>query len=144
MNNLLLKLSIIFCSLVSILMLISFVVRLNSTPLDTQIHDKTKKRGYNNTIQLNVLNATGEAGIASKTRNHLRKLGFDVVEIGNYDTKLDSTIIIDRLGDKLSSFKLSRAVGLEENKIKTIIDSSLYLRATLVLGNDFSNLRVKL
>lgn len=125
-------------------MLLSFVVRLNSTPLDTKINDKTLKRGYNNTIQLNVLNATSEPGIASKTRNHLRKLGFDVVEIGNYDSKLDSSIIIDRLGDKLSSFKLSRAVGLDENKIKTVIDSSLYLRATLVLGNDFTNLRINL
>lgn len=144
MNTIFLRISITVCSLISILMLLSVVVRLNSTPLDTKINDKTLKRGYNNTIQLNVLNATGEAGIASKTRNHLRKLGFDVVEIGNYDSKLDSTIIIDRLGDKLSAFKLSRAVGLDENKIKTVIDSSLYLRATLVLGNDFTNLRVNL
>jgi len=144
MNNFLIKISITLCAILSLLMLFSLVVRLNSTPLDTHINKKNQKGGFNNTIQLNVLNATGEPGIASKTRNHLRKLGFDVVEIGNYETRLDTTIIIDRLGDKLSAFKLSRAIGLDEKKIITDIDYSLYLRATIVLGKDYSNLRVNL
>jgi hypothetical protein len=112
--------------------------------MNTNLSEKTENIGFNKTIQLNVLNASGESGIASKTRNHLRQLGFDVVEIGNYDKLIDSTIIIDRLGDKISSYKLSKAIGLDENKIETVIDSSLYLRATLVLGKDFSNLRVNL
>ena len=37
-----------------------------------------------------------------------RKLGEEILEI-------------EILGDKLSAFKLSRAVGLDENKIKTVI-----------------------
>ena len=144
MNKLLLKTSIVLFSILSIFMLLSFILRLNSSPMNTNLSDKTENRGFNKKIQLNVLNASGEPGIASKTRNHLRQLGFDVVEIGNYDMMIDSTIIIDRLGDNISSYKLSKAIGLNENKIETVIDSSLYLRATLVLGKDFSNLRVKL
>lgn len=144
MNRLLLKTSIIFCSILSVFMFLSFLLRLNSSPMDTNLSEKIEKRGFNKKIQLNVLNASGEPGIASKTRNHLRQLGFDVVEIGNYEMMMDSTIIIDRLGDRISSYKLSKAIGLDEGKIETVIDSSLYLRATLVLGKDFSNLRVKL
>lgn len=144
MNKYLLKASIALCSVLSVFMLLSFILRLNSSPMDANLSEKSESRGFNKKIQLNVLNASGEPGIASKTRNHLRQLGFDVVEIGNYDMIIDSTIIIDRLGDRISSYKLSKAVGLDENRIETVIDSSLYLRATLVLGKDFSNLRVKL
>lgn len=144
MNKFLLKASIVLCSIISVFMLLSFILRLNSTPMNTKLSDKTESRGFNKNIQLNVLNASGVPGIASKTRNHLRQLGFDVVEIGNYDMLVDSTVIIDRLGDRTSSYKLSKAVGLDESKIETVIDSSLYLRATLILGKDFSNLRVNL
>lgn len=144
MNKYFLRTSIVLCGILSVLMLFSLIVRLSSTPIDTKLDEVSDINGFNNTIQLNVLNASGESGIASKTRNHLRQLGFDVVEIGNYESVIDSTIIIDRLGDRLSAFKLSKAVGLEENKIQTVIDSTLYLRATLVLGKDFSNLRVNL
>lgn len=144
MNKFLLKTSIVLCSIISLFMLLSFILRLNSSPMDTNLSEKTENRGFNKKIQLNVLNASGEPGIADKTRNHLRQLGFDVVEIGNYEKLIDSTIIIDRLGDRLSSYKLSKAIGLDEKKIETVIDSSLYLRATLVLGKDFSNLRVNL
>lgn len=144
MNKYFLKTSIALCGILSVLMLFSLIVRLSSTPVDTKLDEVSDINGFNNTIQLNVLNASGESGIASKTRNHLRQLGFDVVEIGNYESVIDSTIIIDRLGDRLSAYKLSKAVGLEENKIQTVIDSTLYLRATLVLGKDFTNLRVNL
>lgn len=144
MNKLLLNLSIAICGILSVLMLFSFIVRLNSTPLNTKLSPKENPLGYNDSIQLNILNATGKSGLASKARNYLRQLGFDVVEIGNYETELDSSLVIDRLGDKTSSFKLTRAVGINENKIQTVIDSSLYLRATLVLGKDFSNLRLNL
>lgn len=144
MNKILLKASIVLCSLLSVFMLLSFILRLNSTPMNTKLSANTESRGFNKNIQLNVLNASGVPGIASKTRNHLRQLGFDVVEIGNYDILVDSTIIIDRLGDRTSSYKLSKAIGLDESKIETVIDSSLYLRATLILGKDFSTLRVNL
>lgn len=112
--------------------------------MDTKISEVTEKTGFNNKIQLNVLNASGEKGIASKARNYLRDLGFDVVEIGNFDTMIDSTIVLDRVGDRISSYKLTKAVGIDESRILTAIDSSLYLRATLVLGKDFSKLRFKL
>ena len=144
MKNIILKTSIIVFSITTFFLLLSFILRLNSTPMDTKISEVTEKTGFNNKIQLNVLNASGEKGIASKARNYLRDLGFDVVEIGNVDTMIDSTIVLDRVGDRISSYKLTKAVGIDESRILTAIDSSLYLRATLVLGKDFSKLRFKL
>ena len=144
MNTLIVKVSLVLCFAIAIVMLLSFIVRLNSTPLNTKLPENIEQRGFNNTIQLNILNACGKAGIASKARNHLRKLGFDVVEIGNYEQEVESTFVIDRLGDRTSSYKLCRSIGLTESNIKSEIDSSLYLRATLVIGKDFEELRINL
>ena len=122
----------------------SFIVRLNSTPINTEIPSELSQKSFNSKIQVNVLNACGEPGLAAKVRNQLRELGFDVVEIGNYNKTMEESIVIDRLGDKLSSFKVSRALGINEESITQEIDSTLFLRSTVILGSDFKKLRLNL
>lgn len=144
MNNFILKFGIVISSILTVLMMFSFIVRLNSTPIDTEISSDLSQNSFNSKIQVNVLNACGEPGLAAKVRNQLREVGFDVVEIGNYNTNIEESIVIDRLGDKLSSFKVSRALGINENSITQEIDSSLYLRSTVVIGADYKKLRLNL
>lgn len=144
MNNYILKFGILITSISTVLMMFSFIVRLNSTPIDTDISSELSQNSFNNKIQVNVLNACGEPGLAAKVRNQLRELGFDVVEIGNYNTNLEESIVIDRLGDRLSSYKVSRALGINEKSITQNIDSTLYLRSTVVLGSDYKKLRLNL
>jgi len=92
-------------------------------------------------IQVNVLNACGEKGLAGKTRKYLRNNGFDVVEIGNYNLELEKSIIIDRLGDKRSALKTAYALGIEDSLVYSNIDSSLFIRATVIIGKDFKMLK---
>lgn len=144
MNNYLIKFGIIITSLITVLMMFSFIVRLNSSPINTEIPTELSQNSFNSKIQVNVLNACGKSGLAAKVRNQLRELGFDVVEIGNYPSNVEESIVIDRLGDRLSSYKVSRALGINESAITQKIDSSLYLRSTVVIGSDYENLRLNL
>ncbi|MCX7885587.1 MAG: LCP family protein [Caloramator sp.] len=70
------------------------------------IYDKEKNIEYlshfkiNNTesskkknIKVVILNSTGKNGLASEYKNKLTFLGYDVVEIGNYSKKLNTTVI---------------------------------------------------
>jgi preprotein translocase subunit SecF len=144
MNNYLVKIGIVLSSALAILMMFSFIVRLNSSPIDTEISSELTTNSFNSKIQVNVLNACGKSGLAAKVRNQLRELGFDVVEIGNYGETIEKSIVIDRLDDKLSSYKVSRALGINEESITQKIDSTLYLRSTVVIGLDYQDLRLNL
>ncbi len=42
--------------------------------------------------QISVLNGTGEEGLASKAASRLRRLGFHVIEIGNYETETGNDV----------------------------------------------------
>jgi LytR cell envelope-related transcriptional attenuator len=121
-------------------LLMSFMFRMViSPPVDASLSEN-EQVGFEKVIQVSVLNACGESGIASKARNYLRKRGFDVVEIGNYESKLDSSIVFDRLGDAKSSTKTAYAMGIHDKNIVQDLDSSLFLRCTIVLGKDFKTL----
>lgn len=132
---------IVLLSLLSIVMLSSFVNRIINPPISAEIDEEIYKYRAEEVIQVNILNACGVSGLASETEGYLREVGFDVVEIGNYDVLLNESIIIDRLGDKASARKVANAIGLADTRIITKIDSSLYLRASIVLGNDYKALK---
>jgi len=144
MSNYFVKIGIVLSLALAILMMFSFIVRLNSSPINTEISSELTTNSFNSKIQVNVLNACGKSGLAAKVRNQLRELGFDVVEIGNYGETIEKSIVIDRLDDKLSSYKVSRALGINEDSITQKIDSTLYLRSTVVIGLDYQDLRLKL
>jgi hypothetical protein len=132
---------IFLLSLVSLLMLTSFINRIANPPVDVNIDEEIYKFRAEEVIQVNVLNACGKNGLAAKTEIFLRDVGFDVVEIGNYNVKLNNSIVIDRVGDEKSAKKVAYALGIKDDNIITKIDSSLYLRASVILGNDFSKLK---
>lgn len=92
-------------------------------------------------IQLNILNGCGIPGLASKAKEYLHNRGFDIVEIGNSTQQYNKTTIVDRLGDKESVRRLAYALGVADSSIVVEIDSSLFLRATLILGNDYKELK---
>ena len=129
-------------SLAVLIMASSFVFRMViSPPVDPGVEDDAVEISAEKVIQVNVLNACGEPGIAAKTKEFLRSRGFDVVEIGNYNKKLDQSIVYDRVGDIRSSIKVAYAVGIADSMVTSKIDSNLFLRSTVILGKDFSHLK---
>ncbi len=129
-------------SVLIILMLSSFVFRMIISPrVDSSLEDYVVPRTVEEVIQVNVLNGCGKSGLAAKARNFLRSRGFDVVEIGNARKEYDKSLVIDRVGDELSSKKVAYAIGVEDSLVTSKIDSSLYLRSTIIIGMDFASLK---
>jgi hypothetical protein len=85
--------------------------------------------------RIDVRNATSTSGLAADVTDRLRAAGFDVVHYGNADTVPDSSAVIDRIGDPDIARAVADALGI--NRIRTAVDSTLYLDATVILGIDF-------
>jgi len=128
----------VLLGLLSLVLLSSFVdSSVFDKPEPAKLSETDARRSFEEVIQINVLNGCGEKGLAGKVQKGLRRMGFDVVEVGNFDQEINETIIIDRLGDRKSAYKLAHSLGIDEKFIFTEIDSSLYIRASLVLGKNY-------
>lgn len=129
-------------SLIVIVMLSSFINRvIISPPVQAEIDNGTNTSQNDVVIQVNVLNACGETGLAAKVMEFLRLRGFDVVEIGNYPKKEEKSFVLDRLGDVRSARKVAYAIGVPDSLVVSAIDSTLFVRSTVVIGKDFPLLK---
>lgn len=135
---------------VSIIVLISFGVLLVASniykslapPINPIIERSDDLVREGDQIQLNLLNGSGEQGVARRTMNYLRSVGFDVVEIDNYSrSSVQRSFVIDRVGDSLSAMKTAKALGIDDSLRVVRIDSTLYVRCSVVLGKDYRNLK---
>ncbi|HYF02560.1 MAG TPA: LytR C-terminal domain-containing protein [Patescibacteria group bacterium] len=115
--------------------------RLVKPPVDAVVEDESVRLTPGEVIQINVLNASGEAGIARKVMDFMRARGFDVVEIDNFKNHEDRSFVIDRIGDRSSARKVSYAMGIPDSLMRRDVDSTLYLRASVVIGRDFKTLK---
>jgi hypothetical protein len=88
--------------------------------------------------RVEVLNASGSAGLARTATATLRSAGFDVVYYGNAPESMgDSTVVIDRTGNTAVARAVAQQLGI--SRVLTRVDSSLILDATVVLGKTFQN-----
>ena len=125
-----------------ILMLSSFVVRFFNPPTSSELSaDIQKTNEIEYAIQVNVLNACGKDGLAKQVKEYLVQRGYDVVEIANYHKSIDNSMVIDRVGDLSSNSKVAYAVGIDQSFITTDIDSSQFVRSTIVIGKDYFTLK---
>lgn len=113
---------------------------LNSPHVNSQLSNEVEKINNQEVIQVSILNSTVITGLANKTRTYMQMRNFDVVEIGNYSQPLTRTIVIDRLGDSLSALKVAKLLGVADSLVITQIDSSLFVRTTIIIGQDYPKL----
>jgi hypothetical protein len=93
-------------------------------------------------IQVEVRNGCGIDHLAAQTTQFLRDQGFDVVDVGNYKTfDQPKSLVIDRVGDPESARKVARALGLPESRVRKDVRRDLYLDATIVIGEDYQQMR---
>ncbi|OGU58889.1 MAG: hypothetical protein A2X64_01940 [Ignavibacteria bacterium GWF2_33_9] len=125
---------------VSILFL-SFTNRVLITPpVNSSLEDNIEKINNQEVIQVSILNSTQIQGLANKVRTFMRMRDFDVVEVGNFKEIQNTTQIIDRVGDYASAKKVAKALGIKNPIVVTQIDSTLYVRTTVILGQDYPKL----
>jgi hypothetical protein len=91
------------------------------------------------TVQVEVLNGTGEPGLAMRTAMRLREMGVDVLIVGDaerYD--FTESVLIDRRGNSDLVKRLARLIGcrrvLEQVQPEPLVD------ATLIIGTDVDRL----
>lgn len=122
-------------------MLIAFADGVLNTPhINSQLDNQVEKINNQEVIQVSILNSTVMNGLANKVRTYMQMRNFDVVEIGNYSQPLTRTIVIDRLGDSLSALKVAKLLGVADSLVITQIDSTLFVRTTIILGQDYPKL----
>ena len=93
-------------------------------------------------FQIEVLNGTGEPGVAREVTMKLRKMGIDVLiegNAGNFDYR--ESVLVDRKGNPELMKKLSRRLGV--SMIVTQIQEKPRVDATLIVGWDRKRLRLQ-
>lgn len=93
-------------------------------------------------IQVEVRNGAGVDRLAAETTHYLRERGFDVVDVGNYDTfTQERSVVIDRVGDPEAARKVAEALGLSPDRVRQEIRRQYYLDASVIIGHDYEQLR---
>ncbi|KPL10288.1 hypothetical protein AMJ71_03590 [candidate division TA06 bacterium SM1_40] len=88
-------------------------------------------------MRVEVLNGSGQDGMARRVAGILRGRGFDVVAIGNAERPdFEKTVVVERLSpDLLHARRLARTIGCP--RVVQDIDSLRYIDVTLIVGRDF-------
>ncbi len=143
LNQLLYNSVIGFLSLLLIALLVALATRL-IYPRIVNNRVESNSQLISNVIQIEVLNGCGINGIARSYTEVLRKSGFDVVEIGNFDhDTLEKTFIISRNGIMDNARQIARALGVSETNIVREESPDFYLDVTVIIGHDYEQLNTK-
>ncbi|MCK5742565.1 MAG: LytR C-terminal domain-containing protein [Chlorobi bacterium] len=132
---------IVIMTIVVVAMAAALINRIISPPVDATIDDDIKKRTVEEVIQINILNGCRVKGLAGQAKKYLHARDFDVVDVGNYKDSIAQSIVIDMLGDLSSAKKVAYALGINDSLIIEEIDSSMFIRSTVVLGADYKELK---
>lgn len=89
--------------------------------------------------RVEVLNGAGKPGLAKLATEQLRAAGFDVVQFGNAATPASTSYVIDRVGKRSAAAAVGDALGIMT--VRTQIDTSRYVDATVTLGKDWPPLK---
>ncbi|NQV73699.1 LytR C-terminal domain-containing protein [bacterium] len=140
-NNWALNIGIAFTLVIAAALFYAFFVRVTTATPDPHRLDNPGNL-LGDIIQVEVLNGSGEDGLARQMMEYLREMGFDVVSTGNYqDGVLEKTVIKDRIGNLDASEQVALAVGLPTSRISEDINADYFLDATIVVGKDFNSIK---
>jgi LCP family protein required for cell wall assembly len=93
-------------------------------------------------VQVHVVNATGQVGLASRTRKALRKLGFDVVSVGDAPYSATTTVQYAGLAQADSAYTVMTALKAAPAGQDTLAAPAAQAGSpgpvTLILGADFA------
>jgi len=94
-------------------------------------------------LQVEVLDGAGNMKAAQYVTNILRSQGYDVVEMKkNNDGMIERTYVVDRSGNLEAARKLATTLGVAPDKVFQKNDRNLYLDVTVMVGKDFSRLKI--
>jgi polyisoprenyl-teichoic acid--peptidoglycan teichoic acid transferase len=99
-------------------------------------------RDENLVIRLEILNGTGNTGLARRTAELYRSYGFDVVTVGNAASEeVAETIVVDRVGNEI--FTNRTAEIIRASLVDLQLESQAGVDVTIILGEDFDGRYVR-
>ena len=100
--------------------------------------DPEELRKRNSNIRVEVLNGCGENRLAMKVANILRRMGFNVVKIGNATSRdFLNTVVIERSREATENARhFAKVIGCKN--VGKDIDKALHLEVSLILGQDYT------
>ncbi len=111
----------------------SFVTRVTTLP-------DQEDGAVRDIIQVEVRNGCGIGGLAGVMTLFLREHGYDVVEVGDYESfDVPRSMVIDRVGNLETARKVAEELGIEQ--VEQDIRSEYFLDASVVIGLDYETLR---
>ena len=141
--NYTLNISIILITALCIYLAYSMIMNTTGSRGDN-LSDTAKKQITNQpnlSIQINILNATGENRIGARFRDYLKAKGFDVVDMGNYKAEVEKTMVLDVIGDISKAKRVADAVGISHRNVVQQLDKTKYIDATVIIGKDYTELK---
>ena len=111
----------------------SFVTRVSTLP-------DQEDGAVRDIIQVEVRNGCGIGGLAGVMTLFLREHGYDVVEVGDYESfDVLRSMVIDRVGNLETARKVAEELGIEQ--VEQDIRPEYFLDASVVIGLDYETLR---
>lgn len=96
------------------------------------------------TLQLEVLNGCGKAGVGDKFVEYLRKNKMDVVQTGNYVSfDMPNTLIINRSGKDDRAKYIAQLLGVDTTCIVRQYNKNYYVDVSVIIGKDYKSLLLK-
>jgi len=147
-----LNIAIGILSVVVVVLIVSLIVRLNSSgePKTEQVNeisdgtttvDQTQQL-KSQTIRVEILNGTNVPRLASKAADYLRAKGFDVVQTGNAQhSNFKKSVVQDRMGNMQNALSVASTLGIAESGVIQQKNPQLYVEVTVILGNDYKLLK---
>lgn len=88
--------------------------------------------------KVEVVNGTSEAGLAQRVADHMRRLGYDVVDVRTQRFAGPMrTSFIDRSGRPEALSDLQTVLELTPDRFRSELDRTLFIDVTVVVGSDF-------
>ncbi len=136
-------------SVLVVALLISLIVRLNSSPSEPTVtvtenptEDNEPVQVKSKVIRVEVLNGTTVPKLASRASDFLREKGFDVVQTGNAPhSNFKTSVVQDRMGNIQNAMHVAQALGIGESAIIQQKNPQLYLEVTVIIGMDYKSLK---
>ncbi len=96
------------------------------------------------TLQLEVLNGCGKAGVGDKFVEYLRRNKMDVVQTGNYISfDMPKTLLINRNGKDDRAKYIAQLLGVDTANIVRQYNKNYYVDVSVIIGKDYKTLLLK-
>ncbi len=117
--------------------------KIKENKKNAALRESAAAKGQNRPLVVEILNATGESGLAAQVTRYIRalanegELNADVINYASYPSSQEKTEIID-LNDRLEDVKqLSLSLGLGDKEIFLRKDANAISDCKIILGKDF-------